>query len=264
MPVQKTILSITAFDNSGGAGLSLDLRLSSLLKVNTVCVSTAYTWQSNDGVQKVIPVDPELILKELFFLYSREQIQTIRLGVICTLEQTLVISRFLEIIKLHNSVKVFWDPVLSPTKGEPFSRFPDYKHTLMLLLPLVDYCFPNYGELIKIGEILFNNSIKDSSATSVIENIKKQYKIEILCTTDICTTDNSFTSKKRMQRILYSDNDKVKFIFYKKKKWKYSHGTGCAFCFTFAVLYNQLKNKSKLIKRTISFISNYFKSINKQ
>lgn len=208
----KTVLSIAGSDPSGGAGIQADLKTFCAYKVYGMAAITALTSQNTVGVDDVYPVPSACLIKQLDAIHEDLRIDAIKIGMLGTMENVGVISRFLEDAELNN---VVLDPVLISTSGwtlleEDAIRF--LKESLFKRCTLVT---PNLAEAtiltgIKVRDV---SSMKEAAKALFIDTGIKNVLIK-----------GGHLEGKAID-ILF---DGAKFEVYDAPRvHKVAHGTGC-------------------------------------
>jgi len=155
----KTVLTIAGFDPSSGAGVTADLMVFAAHSLfGTACI-TALTVQSTLGVRSTHPTSSTVLGATLDCLETDLPPAGIKIGILSTEDNLLIISDYLEKHQLehwHTSegwVPVVLDPVLRSTSGRELLE-PAAVTTLRdRLLPEVDWVTPNLAELALLSGI---------------------------------------------------------------------------------------------------------------
>ncbi len=118
MKKRPHILSIAGFDPSGGAGLVADCKTFEALKCQGLSVCTANTIQTDTEFIECIWIDVEIIKKQIKTLFSRFQIDVVKIGII---ENWRTMSEIINVlISLNAEIKIIVDPVLSASTNFDF------------------------------------------------------------------------------------------------------------------------------------------------
>ena len=108
------VLTIAGFDPSCGAGVTADVKTIAAHGCYGVACITALTVQSTAGVQRVQPVDPQLIAETLQELSADLEISAIHIGMLGSGKVARAVGDFLERAKLRN---VVLDPMIKSSSG---------------------------------------------------------------------------------------------------------------------------------------------------
>lgn len=134
----KFILTISALDPSGGAGVSADVKVARALGFHPCSIITALTVQNSSKLFSIHPVDAEILEDQLNALFSEFDFSAVKIGVVPNLEVAEVISRS---IRKLECPKVL-DPVLEAGVGGKLGEKLAYES----LMPNATVVTPNYSE----------------------------------------------------------------------------------------------------------------------
>jgi hydroxymethylpyrimidine/phosphomethylpyrimidine kinase len=155
----QTVLTIAGFDPSSGAGVTADLMVFAAHSLfGTACI-TALTVQSTLGVVSTHPTPAPVLRATLDCLEADLPPAGIKIGMISTEDNTLVICDYLEKNQLqhwHQSggwVPVVLDPVLRSTSGRELLDPAGVTLLRDRLLPQVDWITPNLAELAVLSGV---------------------------------------------------------------------------------------------------------------
>jgi hydroxymethylpyrimidine/phosphomethylpyrimidine kinase len=146
-PRQRCVLVFAGADPSGGAGIAADILAIHAQGAHALPVITALTVQDNDRVYEVLPVEPELVLRQARALAAKGSIDAVKIGIPGSAANARAIAQLiLELRALPGgraaSLPVVLDPVLASGHGDLLSRG-DAVQALAPLLPLVTLLTPN-------------------------------------------------------------------------------------------------------------------------
>lgn len=207
MNKKKVILSVSAHDPTGGAGLQCDILTSSLFNHHCISALTGQTVQTTKKLLKKSPSQTVIFKKNLEELNKNFEIDGLKIGVIWSSEIYRELIKFLEGI----DIPIIIDPIISAGGGGKFLFDKEISDLKKNLYPLSTVITPNREELKKIGGY---RSSKDS--------IKNLYESGIK---NIYLTGRVY--KKEIINYLYIDGEKkieTKSQYLDSKV----HGTGCA------------------------------------
>jgi len=206
-------LTIAASDNSGGAGVQQDIKVAHDLGYWALSAITGITAQNFNNVIDLEAVNPRLLQSQIEQCCSSFNVQTIKIGAICSPENIKVIA---DCLKKYHCENVVLDPVLTSTSGKAFLDKPSLHILKETLFPLTKLITPNKHEF----EILTNRKI--NTIDEGIE-IAKDYCKE--WNTSILIKGGHFSDIKIKEALITKDN-----VFnYEKERitFSYLHGTGC-------------------------------------
>jgi hydroxymethylpyrimidine kinase/phosphomethylpyrimidine kinase len=139
----KFILTISALDPTGGAGVSADIKVSKVLGFFPCSIITALTVQSSSKLFSVHPVDAGIIKRQFDTLISDFEFSAVKIGVVPKLEMAKVISDYLEKLKCPKVL----DPVIEAGVGGKLGE----KEAYEVLMKSVEVVTPNYTEARLFG-----------------------------------------------------------------------------------------------------------------
>ncbi len=108
------VLTIAGSDPTGGAGLQLDLAVFAHHGVHGMAVPTALTVQTTQGVQRTLPVFPNIVGEQLAALLADIRPDVIKLGVLASDDVLLRVSYSLD---AFGAIPRVVDPVLRASDG---------------------------------------------------------------------------------------------------------------------------------------------------
>ena len=117
--MRPVIWSVAGNDSGGGAGLSADARAAEGCAVHLCPVVAAVTAQNSLGVQRVVPVAPEVLDAQLAALATDLRPAVIKTGLIGSVDGVAVLARWLDRLDADGGprVRLVIDPVLGASAG---------------------------------------------------------------------------------------------------------------------------------------------------
>jgi hydroxymethylpyrimidine/phosphomethylpyrimidine kinase len=140
------ILIIAGSDSGGGAGIQADIKTVTMLGGFAMTAITAITAQNTLGVEAVMPVPAEMVLKQIDAVLSDLGADAIKIGMLGSAEVAHAVAARLEQIDLP----IVFDPVMVATSGSPLAD----KGTMAAfqrLLELASVITPNAPELAALS-----------------------------------------------------------------------------------------------------------------
>ncbi len=144
----KTMVTIGAFDPTGGAGVLADVRVAGRFGVYGMSVLTAATSQNPKSFNGVEAVSDDMFRKQIADIFNHYRVDAMKCGMIATKSQLKILIDFFEKFKPQNLII---DPIISATLGD--RKFDE--ETIELYRILCSYALlvtPN----VKEAEILKN------------------------------------------------------------------------------------------------------------
>ncbi len=154
-------LSIAGSDPTGGAGLQLDLQVFAAHGVHGMAVPTALTAQSTKGVDRVLPVFPNVVADQLSSLLGDLRPGAIKLGMLATDDVLIAVAQQLEGLDVPRVI----DPVLHASDGTPLLERRAWDTLRLRLLPGAALITPNLEE----ARLLTDQSDPEAAARALLE-----------------------------------------------------------------------------------------------
>jgi len=133
LDMNKTILTITGSDGSGGSGVQADIRFISELGGSAASVVTSITIQNTLGIQEIFDLPASVVTKQLEAIVNDLQPQVVKIGLIRSIDVVEVVAL---VLKKYQPSHIIYAPVLKSTRGEQLVSPKVYEAIKHLLLPL--------------------------------------------------------------------------------------------------------------------------------
>lgn len=144
-------LTIAGSDSGGGAGIQADLKTFSAFRVFGMSVITAVTAQNSIGVQGVLSLPPEFVVRQLDSVLSDFGADAVKIGMLATAPIVEAVAGRLAAGGERRPVVL--DPVMIAKSGDPLLE-PDAQQALVrAMLPLADVVTPNLHEAAALAGI---------------------------------------------------------------------------------------------------------------
>ncbi len=164
----KTVLTIAGSDCSGGAGVQADLKTIISHGVYGMSAITAVTAQNTMGVNAVMPISAEMVLKQLDAVFEDIYPDAVKIGMLPNKE---VMESVAEALNKYKPENVVLDPVFSSTSGTELSADTARDYMIKKLFPLCRLITPNIPEAEIICNELYESPGKGEHI--VIDSVKK-------------------------------------------------------------------------------------------
>ncbi|TDE18572.1 bifunctional hydroxymethylpyrimidine kinase/phosphomethylpyrimidine kinase [Dyadobacter psychrotolerans] len=237
-----TVLTIAGSDSGGGAGIQADLKTISALGAYGMSAITALTAQNTVGVRAIHPVPAEFLKQQLEAVFEDITIDSVKIGMINTVEVALIIA---EILDRFKPGFVVFDPVMVSTSGAKLIQDETVAVLWKELFPRVNLITPNLDE----GEILSSKKIEslDDMKKATDEMLLKGCNGILLKGGHLVapTLYDVFAQKGKEMLILESDYIESENV----------HGTGCTLSSaiaTYVALGNSITESILLAKNYVS------------
>ncbi len=142
------VLAFAASDPTGGAGLQADLLTIASLGCHPLSVVTALTAQDTRGVDGLLAVDPEWILRQARVVLEDIAVAAFKLGVLGSARNAETVAT---ILAEHPGTPVVLDPVLASGRGEPLADQETLQVLRASLLPHTTVLTPNSLEARRLA-----------------------------------------------------------------------------------------------------------------
>ena len=150
-----TILCLSGFDPSGGAGIQADIESIASMGGHAVPVITALTVQNTQNVSYFEPVKPQLFTEQVNNLLEDVPVKAIKIGMVGSLG---IIESINAILKQNPDLPVIYDPVLAAGGGADLTTSDMLVAIKELLLPFTTILTPNSPEARQLSN---KNELKD-------------------------------------------------------------------------------------------------------
>jgi hydroxymethylpyrimidine/phosphomethylpyrimidine kinase len=213
----RAALTIAGSDSSGGAGIQADMKTMSALGIYSCTVITAITAQNTSNVDYILPLNADIIKKQIMSILSDIPIHAIKIGMVYNNEIITVISDILRNLK----IPLVLDPIVSAGTGAQLLQREFLSDFKTKLIPICDVVTPNISEAEKLSGIKIKNE----------SDIKKSaLKIQKQGARNVVIKGGHFRNEEMI--IIDTILDEFgKFIVIKNPRMKIveTHGSGCNF-----------------------------------
>ena len=114
-PMNRTILTITGSDGTGGSGVQADIRLISKLGGTAASAITSITVQNTLGIQEFHDLPASVVRQQVEAIINDLEPQIVKIGLI---RRTDVVEMLAEVLQRHKPRHIIYVPVLTSSKGE--------------------------------------------------------------------------------------------------------------------------------------------------
>ena len=218
------VMTFSATDPSGGAGLQADVGTLSSLGCHPASIVTGFTVQDTIGVDRLISVDSEVVNDQARSILEDMEVSIFKLGLLGSKENISIIA---EIISDYPDIPLIIDPVLSSGRGDKFTDIETRNMILELLFPGALLSTPNTLE----AKQLLNQD--DEHLDSSLEKCANFFK-EIGCQNVLITGTHENT--KNVVNTLYSSSNQIIPYHWDRLPGNF-HGSGCTLTSAIAAYY---------------------------
>ena len=131
--MNKTILTITGSDGTGGSGVQADIRFISSLGGTAASAVTSITVQNTLGIQEFYDLPVGVVRQQIEAIINDLQPQVVKIGL---LRRTDHVEMVAGVLRKYRPRHVVYAPVLTSTKGEQLVSPTVFKAIEQQLLPL--------------------------------------------------------------------------------------------------------------------------------
>lgn len=215
------VLTIASSDNSGGAGIQMDLYAFSMLKVHGTSVVTGVTAQNSREFIGYGPVSGELIQAQLHAIAEDFDIKAVKTGMLTKPEIVDTVEELLQEYGLTENLVV--DPVLGSTVGGDLEHKKALEKSIReKLIPISTLITPNLHEAEALAEL----PVEICTESARLELFSKLISLgakNVLLKGGKC----SVTEEKMITDWLMDENDKIHCFESQYVEEAHVHGTGC-------------------------------------
>jgi hydroxymethylpyrimidine/phosphomethylpyrimidine kinase len=215
-----TILCLSGFDPSGGAGIQADIESIASMGGHAVPVITALTVQNTQNVSYFQPVGTSLFTEQISKLLEEVTVKAIKIGMIGSLD---IIEAIGEVLKKYPDLPVIYDPVLAAGGGADLTESGMLTAIQEKILPYTTILTPNSLEarqlsgetdLKKCGEKLMDYGCEAVLLTGTHED------------------------KKHVDNLWFHEGKYIETFSWDRLPHEY-HGSGCTLASAIAALIAQ-------------------------
>ena len=131
--MNRTILTITGSDGTGGSGVQADIRLISKLGGTAASAITSITVQNTLGIQEFHDLPASVVRQQVEAIINDLEPQVVKIGL---LRRTDVVEMLAEVLQRHKPRHIIYVPVLTSAKGEQLVDHRVYQAIEKLLIPM--------------------------------------------------------------------------------------------------------------------------------
>ena len=163
----RAALTIAGSDSSGGAGIQADMKTMSALGIYSCTVITVITAQNTSNVDHILPLNADVIKKQIISILSDIPIHAIKIGMVYNNEIITAVSDILRNLK----IPIVLDPIVSAGTGAQLLQRKFLSDFKTKLIPICDVLTPNINEAEKLSGIKIKN---ESDIKKTALKIQKQ------------------------------------------------------------------------------------------
>jgi hydroxymethylpyrimidine/phosphomethylpyrimidine kinase len=237
------VLTIAGFDPSSGAGATADIKTMAAHGCYGVACLTALTVQSTVGVERVCPVDPELVSETLEELTADVKMAAIHVGMLGSGGVAQAVADFLGKDLRPN---VVLDPILKSSSGTDLIDKAGRHLLTAKLLTLATVVTPNIQEAAAMTGLEVTNIDQMRVAANRLHEMGAEAVVVTGGDLEKAIDLLSFTSKRGVQQEVFKSE---------RLRSNSTHGTGCAFSTAMACHLAQGRGLPEAVLLSKAYIS---------
>ncbi|MGR6873042.1 thiamine phosphate synthase [Pseudomonas sp. HK3] len=211
---KSAVLSVSAHDPLGMAGIAMDQRALASLGVHCASCITANTAQNQTQFLSLNPVDLTVFVNQLDALYQQDIFSVIKIGLISDTEQA---KALVEHPIFANKIIVL-DPVLGASSDK--NRYSDTRlAALRFLIPHVHVLTPNTDEAQVLMPIFDKTFTQTNNALTLAKALNTHTNCAVLL-------KGGHGAHKAQD--VYCDNERYFYLEHAQYSHGFNRGTGCA------------------------------------
>lgn len=215
-----TILCLSGFDPSGGAGIQADIESIASMGAHATPVITALTVQNTQNVCSFTPVDSQLFSEQVTCLLEDTPIKAIKIGMTGSVK---IVEAIGSILKENPELPVIYDPVLAAGGGTNLIESGMLSAIKELILPYTTILTPNSPEARQLSG---KEDIKDCG-----ENL-----MQLGCEAVLIT--GTHEDNQHVDNLWFQENKYIETFSWNRLPDEY-HGSGCTLASAIAALVAQ-------------------------
>lgn len=223
------VMTFSASDPSGGAGLQADLLTLASLGCHALTVVTGLTLQDTSGVHEMQATDADWVEDQARLLLEDMHIAAFKIGVLGSVENIMVIA---EIMADYPDIPLVLDPVLASGRGDEFADEEQRAALRELLLPQTTILTPNSIEARRLA------SASGDAENSALPNCA--HALTALGCEYVLIT-GSHENTPQVCNTLYNEQGQVRSDAWPRLPDSY-HGSGCTLASAIAAFLAQGMN----------------------
>jgi hydroxymethylpyrimidine/phosphomethylpyrimidine kinase len=207
------VLTFSATDPSGGAGMQADLLTIASMGGHPLSVVTAITVQDTIGVSDILSIDPEWIADQARSVLEDIPVDVFKIGLLGSVEAISVIA---EIVADYPDIPLILDPVLASGRGDELATEEMIDAMMELLVPQTTLITPNSMEARRLLLDEEDEEITLEECAARIMGVGCEY---VLIT-------GTHENTPQVINTLYSENGIIRTDRWDRLPGSY-HGSGC-------------------------------------
>ena len=236
------VLSFSASDPSGGAGLQADILTLSSMGCHPLSVVTAITVQDTLGVEDVMPMEAEWVADQARCVLEDMPVAVFKVGLIGSAENVAAIA---EVVADYPDIPLILDPVLASGRGDELAGDDILTALQEMLIPQTTLLTPNSLEARRIAQLDDDEGDAEPDLAECARRI-----IEMGCEFVLITGTHENTPQ--VVNTLYGESGVLRSDSWQRLPGSY-HGSGCTLASAIAASIAQGLDIPEAVKEAQEF-----------
>ncbi|MDH5370360.1 MAG: bifunctional hydroxymethylpyrimidine kinase/phosphomethylpyrimidine kinase [Gammaproteobacteria bacterium] len=219
-PSPPSILCLSGFDPSGGAGIQADIESIASMGGHAVPVITALTVQNTQNIHRYQAVDTVFFSEQVNKLLEDVPVKAIKIGMVGSLN---IIEAISTTLKQNPDLPVIYDPVLAAGGGKNLTETDMLNAIKELLLPHTTILTPNSPEARQLSNL---QDLKECGKKLMQQGCKA-----VLLT-------GTHENREHVDNLWFHEGQYVETFSWERLPHEY-HGSGCTLASAIAALIAQ-------------------------
>jgi len=162
------VLTFSATDPTGGAGMQADLLTLSSMGCHALSVVTAISVQDTAGVENLQAVDSDWVIDQARLVLEDMPVAAFKVGMVGSIENIAAIA---EVVSDYPDAPLIFDPVLASGRGDELATEDMIIAMRELLLPQTTILTPNSREARRLAQTEGENDDEELVLTAAADKI---------------------------------------------------------------------------------------------
>ncbi len=216
-PTPPLVMTFSATDPSGGAGMQADLLTLASIGCHPLSVVTGITVQDTVGVDSVMAMDADWVNEQARAVLEDMQVDAFKLGMLGSVENVAMIA---EIVADYPDIPLLIDPILASGRGDELAGDDIQDAMIELLFPQATLITPNSLEARRLA---FAYDSEDDEENATLDDCAAKL-LEMGCEYVLIT--GTHERGPEVINTLYGKNGLVRAYNWERLPGSY-HGSGC-------------------------------------
>ncbi len=216
-PTPPLVMTFSATDPSGGAGMQADLLTLASIGCHPLSVVTGITVQDTVGVESVMALDADWVNEQARTVLEDMQVEAFKLGMLASVENVAVVA---EIVADYPDIPLLIDPILASGRGDELAGDDIQDAMIELLFPQATLITPNSLEARRLA---FAYDSEDDEENASLDDCAAKL-LQMGCEYVLITGTHERGSE--VINTFYGRNNLIRAYNWERLPGSY-HGSGC-------------------------------------